>query len=293
MNNMNNNPTLDGINTDIPPHALSVYGDNESMEDFPVLKAFQQYIDAEQAKSRKRLISLGIFFSVLMFVVIGIFVVLLLSSVERNQTLNDRLIEYAMKDREHATEVEVQRAQNSAAIVNLTAKLEEMQKRLAEESIRAAAAEKARNEANEQAKALSVQKAAAAKATATPSQAELEILKLKTLLEQEKNRSIELEAQRKEAELEIYRRKNYPELYQSKKVQIQPKAKAPARKAAKKPAKPVIIEDDDDDLDDLDDIELDDDDAVSYFDEKDDDDEFVIPVDIKGKKSKWRIPNED
>ena len=39
----------------IPPrNAVSVYS-QDAMDDFPVLKAFQQYIDAEQAKARKRL----------------------------------------------------------------------------------------------------------------------------------------------------------------------------------------------------------------------------------------------
>ena len=34
------------------------------MDDFPVLKAFQQYIDAEQAKARKRMAIMGIFATV-------------------------------------------------------------------------------------------------------------------------------------------------------------------------------------------------------------------------------------
>ena len=56
----------------IPPNAVSVYGQTaDAMDEFPVLKAFQQYIDAEQAKARKRLISLGIFFAILTGAVIA------------------------------------------------------------------------------------------------------------------------------------------------------------------------------------------------------------------------------
>ena len=46
----------------INQNAVSVYG-QEGLDDFPVLKAFQQYIDAEQIKSRKRMVMLSIFFA--------------------------------------------------------------------------------------------------------------------------------------------------------------------------------------------------------------------------------------
>ena len=38
--------------------AVSVYDAGNAMDDFPVLKAFQQYIDAEQAKAQKRMLFL-------------------------------------------------------------------------------------------------------------------------------------------------------------------------------------------------------------------------------------------
>ena len=72
------------------------------MDDFPVLKAFQQYIDSEQAKARKRMLMLCAFFGFLMIVVIGVFVVLLVNVSARNQALNDRLIEFAMKERDQS-----------------------------------------------------------------------------------------------------------------------------------------------------------------------------------------------
>ena len=49
---MNENPAAN--------NAISIYG-QEGLDDFPVLKAFQQYIDAEQSKSRKRMIMLCIY----------------------------------------------------------------------------------------------------------------------------------------------------------------------------------------------------------------------------------------
>jgi hypothetical protein len=44
------NPEIE-VNPGIPPNAVSLYN-NDAMDDFPVLKAFQQYIDAEHAKAR-------------------------------------------------------------------------------------------------------------------------------------------------------------------------------------------------------------------------------------------------
>ena len=74
-----NETHIPGIGSPIPPrNAVSVYT-QDAMDDFPVLKAFQQYIDAEQAKARKRLLSLGIFFGILTGAIIAVFVVMLLT----------------------------------------------------------------------------------------------------------------------------------------------------------------------------------------------------------------------
>ena len=62
---MNDNP-IPGVDQTVPPqNAVSVYS-QDAMDDFPVLKAFQQYIDAEQAKAQKRMTTLCIFFALLM-----------------------------------------------------------------------------------------------------------------------------------------------------------------------------------------------------------------------------------
>ena len=80
-------------------NAVSIFGQGDAGDEFPVLKAFQQYIDAEQAKARKRMFGLCAFFVVLMTIVIVAFVAILASSVSRNQQLSDRLLELALRDR--------------------------------------------------------------------------------------------------------------------------------------------------------------------------------------------------
>ena len=52
------------------PNAISLFGQATNANDFPVLKAFQEYIDAEQAKARKRMLGLSIFFVVLLVAVV-------------------------------------------------------------------------------------------------------------------------------------------------------------------------------------------------------------------------------
>ena len=53
---MNDNSMAD-VNSGIPRNAVSVYTQDSGMDDFPVLKAFQQYIDAfecNHSEDRKR-----------------------------------------------------------------------------------------------------------------------------------------------------------------------------------------------------------------------------------------------
>ena len=237
----------------IPPEqsSVSIYG-QDAMDDFPVLKAFQQYIDAEQEKARKRLLAMGIFFSVLMLAVIAVFVVLLLNVTSRNQQLNDKLVELALKQsQEKPASVVVQPPpqQDSKAINDLTDKLETMHKDLVASLKRVdeVSANAARNASEE----------AAAKAKG-PTPEELEIKRLKDLLTNERKAAAEEKEKRRQEELEAYRRKYYPEFYRKK--------EAPKRR-------PVVLDDDDD-------LDLDDDDAISYFDDIDEDDE---PIRIKSR----------
>lgn len=322
MNKTNSNPE---INPEITPNAVSVYGQDDALDDFPVLKAFQRYIDSEQSKARKRMLGLAAFFGLMMCIVIAVFVMMLMNISERNQLLNDRLIDYAMKDRERlpagaASPVVVQPPQDSAAILALTAKLDELQKKLASdqakaEKIAAEAAAKAEKAAAEAAAKAEKAAAEAAKPKG-PSPAELEIEKLRALLAAEKEKAAKEREKQREAELEAYRRRHYPEFYERH------KGKSPSRPAVNGGSKKNIPVDDEE----IDDI-LDEANAVSYFDEEDDEDvkpprktaktiapkpkekpaakspqltdtpaaqpkknEYTIPVDVKGKTSSWSIP---
>ena len=299
---MNANPDITNIDPEIPNNAVSLYGQDDAMDDFPVLKAFQQYIDAEQAKSRKRMVLLCAFFSVLMVIVISVFVVLLFTISSRNQSLNDRLIDFAMKERNapqpSGSAVVVQPPADNSAILQLTEKLNEMQKRLADSQTKAA-----------QAEALALE--ASKPKVETPE--ELEIKRLKALLSQEKEqRALEKERQH-QAEIEAYRRKHYPELYEKP-------VRSPKTKSRK-----VELEEEASDVDAEIEAILKDSDAISYFDDDDEDEEIVtiqtkkrkvppssssetradpsqkgtekkdnysIPIDVKGSSSNWDIPLE-
>lgn len=278
---------MPGFDSEIPENAVRLYGESDAMDNFPVLKAFQQYIDAEQAKARKRMLLLGVFFGALMIVVISVFVVLLLNVSAKNQALNDRMFEFAMKERDRqpaGAPVVVQPPQDNSAILALTSKIEAMQKELIE-------SQKAEKAAADEAERIR-QEAAKPKG---PTPQELEINRLKALLaaEQEKH-SAERERQR-QAELEAYRRKHYPELYEEKK---------PAKSSVqKRRPRPEPEEDDTDDLLDEVDRILEDSEAISYFDSEAKapsrkrapapaKKEYSIPVDVRGSSTRWSVPND-
>ena len=71
-------------------NAISLFGQSANMNDFPVLKAFQEYIDAEQAKARKRMLGLSIFFIVLLVAVVITFTIIMTSIFNHNRELSDR-----------------------------------------------------------------------------------------------------------------------------------------------------------------------------------------------------------
>lgn len=80
-----------------PTTAMSLFGSAQNGGDFPVLKAFQEYIDAEQAKARKRMLGLSIFFVVLLSIVVVTFTLIVVGVINRNQTLSDRLLDVALR----------------------------------------------------------------------------------------------------------------------------------------------------------------------------------------------------
>lgn len=276
---------MPGFDSEIPENAVRLYGESDAMDNFPVLKAFQQYIDAEQAKARKRMLLLAVFFGVLMIAVISVFVILLLSVSAKNQALNDRMFEFAMKERDRqpaGSAVVVQPPQDNSAILALTSKIEAMQKELAESREKA---EKAAEEAER------VRQEAANPKGPTPQ--ELEIKRLKALLDAEKERQSAERERLRQIEIEEYRRKHYPELYMEQK---------PARPAVQKRRPRPEPEDDTDDLLEEVDRILDESEAISYFEPEDKSPsksasapakkEYSIPVDIRGSSTRWSVPND-
>lgn len=276
---------MPGFDSEIPENAVRLYGESDAMDNFPVLKAFQQYIDAEQAKARKRMLLLAVFFGVLMIAVISVFVILLLSVSAKNQALNDRMFEFAMKERDRqpaGSAVVVQPPQDNSAILALTSKIEAMQKELAESREKA---EKAAEEAER------VRQEAANPKGPTPQ--ELEIKRLKALLDAEKERQSAERERLRQIEIEEYRRKHYPELYMEQK---------PAKPAVQKRRPRPAPEDDTDDLLEEVDRILDESEAISYFEPEAKSPsksapapakkEYSIPVDVRGSSTRWSIPND-
>lgn len=229
MDNMQNlNETIDNN-----PHAVSIYGSESSMDEFPILKAFQEYIDAEQARARKRMMALAVFFGVMMIALIAIFVTLLVRSYGDNQHLNDRLVEYMQQERERsdkehaereraAAEAAARPSQDSAAVIALTKKIEELQEKIYNAQRKADDAERTLVEKEklmaekDKAAAEKLKQAIEDAKPKGPTPEEQEIARLKALLAAEKDRqrkAVDKERRRQE-ELEEYRRKYYPQYYQ-------------------------------------------------------------------------------
>ena len=267
---------MNDIENDISQNAVSVYGQESTMDEFPILKAFQEYIDAEQAKARKRITALSVFFGVMLVAILAIFMTLLVKSYDDNQHLNDRLVDFMQQERERsdkehaereraAAEAAARPSRDSAAVIELTKKIETLQEKIYNAQRKADDAErtlvekeKLMAEKDKQA-AEALKKAIEDAKPKGPSQEELEIARLKALLAAEKQKqaaAVEKERRRQE-ELEAYRRKYYPEHY---------RPKSP-------PSRPLTIgkinttklpQYDDDDLDDL----PDEDTAISYYDDE-------------------------
>ena len=275
MKHERENGEIPEIDPEIPENAVSVYGQSDAMDDFPVLKAFQQYIDAEQAKARKRMLMLCVFFGVMMIIVIAVFLAMLLNVSARNQSLNDRLVEYAMKDRERASSpivVQPPQQPDNSAILALTVKLEEMQKKL-----------EADREKAEEAKRQAAIEASKPKG---PTLEELEIKRLKALLAAEKEKQKAESERLRQIELEEYRRKHYPEFYKKDNDSSQDDSshKELMREIDK------ILKDSSDTK------------AITYYDEEEPQKatkpkppqkkNYTIPVDIRGSSGHWSIPED-
>jgi len=268
------NENMTDVEPGIEERAVNVY-QSDAADDFPVLKAFQQYIDAEQTKARKRMMLICIFFSFVLTVVIGVFVGLLLMASSRNQSLNDRLVEYAMKDRERSPVI-VQPPKDDSLLLALSNRLDGITKVLAENQAR-----------TEKAAAEEAAKAAEADKKRKTAEA-LEIERLKALLAAEKEKASAEREKNRQAELEAYRRAHYPEFYEKQK---------PTRKTEEEDADREIESI-------IKDIK-----AIDYFDEEEDSDATLrsskkdcatpsqsdaeVSTDVKDSSGQtWEIPED-
>ena len=221
-------------------NAVSIFGQGGSANDFPVLKAFQEYIDAEQAKARKRMLGLSIFFILLLVVIVIAFAVVVMLFINRNQSLSDRLLDIALREKLPAQPVVTVQSPAPAPVVQpvvhqpsqevtLKPVMEKFDK-LAEALIKA------------QQQPVSVAQPAPVVVTTSPqpvvqSAAEsAELIRLREELRREREeRKAEKEAKEKEAkrqaEIEAHRRRLYPEYYaqqEARKVAAENERRAPA-----------------------------------------------------------------
>lgn len=237
-------------------NAVSLFGQGGGVNDFPVLKAFQEYIDAEQAKARKRMFGLSIFFIVLLVVVVVTFTIVMTSVIGRNQALSDRLLDIALREKPAAQPVVnvqpsmpspvVQPSVESAELVRLREELQrEKEARQAEQARRDK--EKIESLTAALAKAQQQPPAPAPVVVTTPapvvqSAAEsAELIRLREELRREKEeRKAEQQKAKEEkrkAEIEAHRRRLYPEYYaqEDARKNVPPLPVAPAPQLAPVP----------------------------------------------------------
>ena len=235
-------------------NAVSLFGQSGGVNDFPVLKAFQEYIDAEQAKARKRMLGLSVFFILLLIVVVITFTLVITSVIARNQQLSDRLLDIALRDKTSAQPVVnvqspapavVQPSVESAELVRLREEL-----RREKEERKSEQAKRDEDRFNKLLDAISKpqQQPVAAPTpvvvTTSPSSVlqpttaeSAELVRLREELRREKEeRQAELakaKEEKRKAEIEAHRRRLYPEYY------AQEDARKAAAEAAAEPVRPV------------------------------------------------------
>ena len=207
-------------------NTLSIVPSDGAANEFPVLKAFQEYIDAEQAKARKRMLGLSVFFIVLLLVVVVTFVLILTTMVNRNQALSDRLLDYALKEKEKAAPIVVQQPQPQPVVAPQQPQqsVQDILKPFFDRLEREQAAMKAMYE-KQQKEAEEKAREAEAKAAAREKTRDEELRKAKAELEKERLRA--KKENDRQAEIERHRRRLYPDYYN-----IPEQATLPPQKAA-------------------------------------------------------------
>lgn len=245
---MNENQNIPEVGSQIPRNAVSIYGQGDAMDDFPVLKAFQQYVDAEHAKAQKRMTTLCIFFVVLMVAVIGVFVLLLMSISQRNNALSDQLFQFMLKDRDRQNVIVQSPGQqnDSTALLTLQKQLFDQQMKMMEEAMKTRNAPVVVPSAPDVPVALSEREEFTTQKRALKSESD-KLKKAQAQLKADRERLAKEKERLHEKEIDLQRRKLYPEYYaaQEKGTQTAPAKDA---KPAVGPLLSPVIPDDDGDL---------------------------------------------
>lgn len=116
-------------------NSVALYGNQDALDDFPVLKAFQQYVDSEQAKAHKRLMTVCAFFTILIFFIIGVFIFVVLNIRGNKQdhldnnmlALRQQVADQASKITEQQSKITEQQMAYQKQIVDQNSKLYEIQ----------------------------------------------------------------------------------------------------------------------------------------------------------------------
>ena len=199
-------------------NAVSIFGQGGSPNDFPVLKAFQEYIDAEQAKARKRMLGLSIFFIVLLVVIVITFTLVVMSVINRNQSLSDRLLDIALREKSPAQPVVTVQSPPAPVVQPVVHSQEESLKPVMEEIGKLSAAlVKAQQQPIPVAQPAPVVVTTAPQPVVQPAAESAELARLREELRREKEeRKAEQEKakeEKRQAEIEAHRRRLYPEYY--------------------------------------------------------------------------------
>lgn len=229
-------------------NAVSVFGQGGSPNDFPVLKAFQEYIDAEQAKARKRMLGLSVFFILLLVVITITFTVVMMSVINRNQSLSDRLLDIALREKAPAQPVVTVQSPAPAPVVQPVVhqpSQEDALKPVVEEIGKLTAAlVKAQQQPVPVAQPAPVVVTTSPQPVVQPAAESAELMRLREELRREREeRKAEKEAKEKEekrqAEIEAHRRRLYPEYYAQQDARKAAAAQA-LRTVEPVPAEPVV-----------------------------------------------------
>ena len=220
--------------TDNMATAVSVFNQDGAEGDFPVLKAFQQYLDAEQARARKRMLNLAVFFIVLLVIVVVAFAVIMMTALNRdqarlsdiaarNQALSDKLLDIALRERPAPQPIAVPAVQpppSDAALKTVLDQLAGLQAQIAADR-----AQTAQTVARLQQQS---REPAAVALPAPTSRQDEQLRRQQEVLRQEREKLRQEREELRRAQVEQHRRRLYPEYYAQ-----QDKEKAAASNAAR------------------------------------------------------------